>query len=177
MEDRDKSMKSADHKEKYLMCFVPDNLNLLHGVLRFLAEEMEVHDDRVVVLSTDEEGQETRLVVLFKISKSYTFENAFCVTVGEKPFEFHLIQTNSKSKHRIFYTLNALNGLIAKETGVPIDQVDKSHQIHWEEYKQNIIYTVQKDNLKIIPTMLEGVVNLKPMFSLPQRERNEPSGE
>lgn len=160
-------LESTDYEQKYLMCFVPNNLNLLHGVLRYLNSNMKVHENKVIVLITLEDNEE-RYLVVFKIDKSYSFNNVFHITVGEKPFEFKLIQTNSKSKHLVYYTLNALNYLIARETNVDsVEDVDRNHQIDWSKYKRSVIYRSGQSELKIVPTDLFGIINLNPKFDTP----------
>lgn len=160
------SETNAIRERKHLMVFVPRNLNLLYGVLSYLSDTMDVHGERVVVLETspDDDDGESRYAVVFKVRTSYQFENVFHVTVNEKPFEFRLIQIHSKSRNRVYYTLNALNMLIQKECG----RDDRDHELAWDNYEQSIIYTMTHDDekeLRIVGTKLTGVVNLQPRYS------------
>ena len=73
-------------------------------------------------------------------------------------------QIHSKSRNRVYYTLNALNMLIQKECG----RDDRDHELAWDNYEQSIIYTMTHDDekeLRIVGTKLTGVVNLQPRYS------------
>ncbi len=174
-------MSSASkYEQRHLQVFVPHNFNLLYGVLNYLADSLDIYEDRAIVLETDatSDGGESRYVIIFKVNTDYQFKQNFSITVNEKPYEFRLMQVHSKSEHKVFYTLNALNELIFKETG---NYNNKEHKLDWPRYKENVIYTVTKRDhnnpdtaptkeLQILPTNLVGVVNLRPSYDWDKEE-------
>jgi len=158
------------HDKKHLQIFVPHNENLKFGVLNYLADNVDVVGQRVTVLETlaEEDGGESRFVILFKVREGYEYQCNFEVTVNEKPFEFRVMQVHSKSRHRVYYTLNAMNRLIFKETG---EENNRTHQLDWSKYSEKIIYLAKnaetdERELKIVPTKLVGVVNLNPQYEI-----------
>ncbi len=159
-----KENKDERENVRHLMVFVPYNENIKFAVLSYIADELKVKGSKVIVLATDPktDGGESRYAITFKMPMDYQFNNSFAVSVSEdKRFTFRFLQVHYKRTAKTFYTLNAMNELIFKETG---SREDRKYQIDWEgKYPERIIYLKQKE-LRIVSTTLVGVVNLAPMY-------------
>jgi len=165
MENAATTAPNKDERDsRHLMVFLPHNENVKFAVLSYIADSLKIRGSKVVVLKTDAkvDGGEARYAIVFKVPKDYKFNNAFAVSVSEdKKFTFRFLQVHYKRNSKTFYTLNAMNELIFQETG---SREDRKYQIDWEgKYPEKIIYLRQKE-LRILPTLLVGVVNLDPKF-------------
>ena len=67
------------------------------------------------------------------------------------------ILVHRKKDFNVIYTINALNQLIINEIG---GDLDISHKINWEKYKNTIVLT-GKEGPNILPTRIYDVIHLR----------------
>jgi len=142
---------------KQFIVFCKLNENLKFGLLSYLYDQVEVHNDRVVVLKTQE--KEPQYVLLFKTASDYHLKYNFKIRVASKPFSFRCLPVHGKSAHQVYYTTSALEAIIAKESGSTDN--NKEFIVDWSKYAQMIIYK-DRENLVVTPVEKVGVVNLAP---------------
>ena len=65
------------------------------------------------------------------------------------------ILVHRKKEFNVLYTINALNQIIREETG---GQLDKTHKINWEKYRNSIIVT-NTDGSRKIPTRIYEIID------------------
>lgn len=158
------------HEHKQIMVFVPFNIGMLYGVLKYLGDNLRIYENKVLILCNEPDCGEDKYIVIFKLPTDYQFDNEFKVTVNERPFSFRLIQVHSKSKHRVYYTLNALNKIIQLDAGA--DNPNPKHEVDWSKY-ENRVYYLQQEEMREIRTELFGIVNLDPKLEAVRRTRKE----
>lgn len=65
------------------------------------------------------------------------------------------ILVHRKKEYNVLYTINALNQIIREETN---GQLDKTHKINWENYRNSIIVTNAEGSRKI-PTRIYEIID------------------
>jgi len=88
------------------------------------------------------------------LDELYVTYNIDTSTRPEEPLE-DTILVHRKKEYNVLYTINALNQIIREETG---GQLDKTHRINWENYRNSIMVTNTEGSRKI-PTRIFEIID------------------
>jgi len=88
------------------------------------------------------------------LEELYVTYNIDTSTRPDEPLK-DTILVHRKKEFNVLYTINALNQIIREETG---GQLDKTHRINWENYRNSIIVTNVEGSRKI-PTRIFEIID------------------
>jgi hypothetical protein len=88
------------------------------------------------------------------LDELYVTYNIDTSTRPDEPLE-DTILVHRKKEYNVLYTINALNQIIREETG---GQLDKTHRINWENYRNSIMVTNTEGSRKI-PTRIFEIID------------------
>jgi len=102
----------------------------LEWFLNYLENKFNIPKEKVFVFNNIDD--ESKLIVTFKLS-----------LINGKKINLKKYFPNAIPIHKkgtAIYTINALNKLIEKETGLDIGNINyKNHRVEWDDYQDNLI--------------------------------------